>query len=142
MKLTTKQKNDLVKKAIEARQSSYSPYSKYPVGAAILAGSGKIYMGTNIENASYGLTVCAERTAIFKAISEGEKKIKAIAIYAGKKTAGAAGSPCGACRQVMAEFLDASSPLLLVKKDLKGKTVVTEHTLEDFFPLPFSPKDL
>jgi cytidine deaminase len=84
-----------------AAQASYSPYSKFRVGAAILAGSGKIYTGTNVENASYGLCNCAERTAIFSAIAAGEHAVKAVAVYTPTKLAHA---PCGSCRQVINEF--------------------------------------
>ena len=91
----------LIECAIEARQQSYSPYSNFAVGAALLCEDGTIYKGCNIENASYGLTNCAERTAIFKAISEGHRKFKALAVVA--DTEGPC-SPCGACRQVMKEF--------------------------------------
>jgi cytidine deaminase len=92
---------DLLQAACEARKLAYVPYSHFPVGAAVLTDSGQVYAGCNIENASYGLTVCAERTAIFKAITAGEKRIIALAVVA--DTAGPI-APCGACRQVMAEF--------------------------------------
>lgn len=92
---------DLLKAACEARKRAYVPYSHFPVGAAVLADSGRIYTGCNIENASYGLTVCAERTAIFQAIAAGEKRLTALAVVA--DTPGPT-APCGACRQVMAEF--------------------------------------
>ena len=92
-------KNRLIQEAIEARKQAYTPYSQFKVGAAVLTADGNVFRGCNIENASYGLTNCAERTAIFKAISEGEPKVKAIAIVA--DTEGPV-SPCGACRQVIA----------------------------------------
>lgn len=123
----------LISLAIEARKKSYSPYSKYPVGAAVLAESGKIYTGCNIENSSYGLTNCAERTAIFKAVSDGEKKILAIAIAAKSST------PCGACRQVMSEFASASMPIFLVNMDEEnGTNEIIETTLGDLLPLSFN----
>lgn len=87
--------------AKEASKASYSPFSRFAVGAAVLATSGKIYQGCNVENSSFGLTICAERTAIFKAISEGEKEILAVAIYSPNADSC---YPCGACRQVMYEF--------------------------------------
>jgi cytidine deaminase len=87
--------------AKKAAKKSYSPYSKFPVGAAILTGSGKVYVGTNIENASYGLCNCAERTAIFTAATQGERVLKAVAVYTPTKVAT---TPCGACRQVINEF--------------------------------------
>jgi cytidine deaminase len=91
----------LEKAARAAAKASYSPYSKFRVGAAILTGSGKIYTGTNVENASYGLCNCAERTAIFSAVAAGEKTVKAVAVYTPTKFAHA---PCGSCRQVINEF--------------------------------------
>ena len=92
----------LMAEAEKARRFSYSPYSHFAVGAALLTKSGKVVLGCNVESASYGLACCAERTAVFKAISEGESEFEAIAVTAGKSSRGAA--PCGACRQVMYEF--------------------------------------
>lgn len=92
----------LMAEAEKARRFSYSPYSHFAVGAALLTKSGKVVLGCNVESASYGLACCAERTAVFKAISEGESEFEAIAVTAGKSSRGAA--PCGACRQVMHEF--------------------------------------
>ena len=89
------------KLAREASSTSYSPYSGFPVGAAVLTRSGKVYRGANVENASYGLTICAERVAIHNAITAGDREIEIVAIYAEK---GQSSSPCGACRQVIAEF--------------------------------------
>ena len=91
----------LMNKAKEAAQNSYSPFSRFAVGAAILTSSGKIYQGCNVENSSFGLTICAERCAIFKAISEGEKEVLAVAIYSPNADSC---YPCGACRQVLYEF--------------------------------------
>ena len=91
----------LMNKAKEAAQNSYSPFSRFAVGAAVLTSSGKIYQGCNVENSSFGLTICAERCAIFKAISEGEKEVLAVAIYSPNADSC---YPCGACRQVMYEF--------------------------------------
>lgn len=126
-------KERLISLAIEARKHSYSPYSKYPVGAAVLAESGRIYTGCNIENSSFGLTNCAERTAIFKAVSEGETRIKAISIAAKSST------PCGACRQVMSEFASASMPVYLVNMDEKtGNNEIIETTLGELLPLSFN----
>jgi cytidine deaminase len=103
---------ELVRKAAEARQDAYSPYSGFKVGAALFTGDGKVYTGVNIENASYGLTVCAERTAIFKAVSEGVRKIGALAVACDTDAYGSA-FPCGACRQVMAEFLDDEADIII-----------------------------
>jgi len=99
MELSPKKRDELVDLAIRARERSYSPYSHYAVGAALLAASGKIYTGVNIENSAYPTSICAERVAIFKAISEGERNFEAIAIATEN-----GGSPCGSCRQVMSEF--------------------------------------
>lgn len=93
--------NKLLDAAIQAAKNSYSPYSGFPVGAAVLTPSGKIYAGTNVENASYGATICAERVAVFKAISEGEDKILALAVYS---SAADYAYPCGMCLQVLSEF--------------------------------------
>ncbi len=93
--------DELIKAAEAARKAAYAPYSRFAVGAAVRGASGRIYDGCNVENASYGLTMCAERVAIFKAVSAGEKRLVALAVTA---DAPAPASPCGACRQVMAEF--------------------------------------
>ena len=92
---------NLILAAKKAREKAYAPYSRFRVGAAALTSSGKIFTGCNVENASYGLAICAERVAVSKAISEGEKKITAVAVFAGK---GVRVSPCGACRQFICEF--------------------------------------
>lgn len=114
---------------------AYIPYSKFPVGAALVTKEGKIYTGCNIENASYGLCNCAERTAIFKAVSEGERDFSYLVITG--ETDGPI-SPCGACRQVIAEFCDPKMPVLLtnVKGDEK------EVTVEQLLPGAFSIEDL
>lgn len=119
---------DLLQAARRAREHSYAPYSGYKVGAAILTPDGRIYSGTNVENASYGLTVCAERVAIFKGISEGVRQIKAIAIVS---TASGEAYPCGACRQVIQEFGESS---LLI---LEHKGGVRRVPLKDLLPHPF-----
>ena len=93
--------NLLMERAKEASKTSYSPFSRFAVGAAVLASSGKIYEGCNVENSSFGLTICAERCAIFKAVSEGEREILAVAIYSPNSDNC---YPCGACRQVLNEF--------------------------------------
>lgn len=115
--------------AIKARENAYSPYSHFAVGAALLCEDGTLYEGCNIENASYGLTNCAERTAIFKAVSEGHIKFKALAVVA--DTEGPC-APCGACRQVMAEF---KIPLIIMG-NLMGniKMVTIEEVLPFSFP--------
>lgn len=123
----------LIEIAKTYRIHSYSPYSHFPVGAAVLAASGKVYGGCNIENSSYPLGNCAERTAIFKAVSEGERELMAIAIVA--DTPGPC-SPCGACRQVMAEF---HIPRIIMA-NMKGERRVV--TLEQLLPYAFSDTDL
>ena len=120
--------------AVKASEYAYTPYSDFPVGAALETQSGEIFLGCNIENASFGLTNCAERTAIFKAISEGYSDFKRIAIYGQTQKPI---SPCGACRQVMAEFFDLSAPVTLVSK--KGETV--ETTVGELLPYSFQNFD-
>lgn len=124
--------NDLIEKAKAARENAYCPYSKFKVGAAVLAKSGKIYTGCNVENASYGLTNCAERTAIFKAVSEGERGnfIKAIAIILDAPDYGA---PCGTCRQVINEF--AESDAVIIMSTMSGKHKI--ETLATLLPYAF-----
>ena len=105
----------LMREAVAARTASFSPYSRFPVGAALLGASGRIYHGCNVENASFGLTCCAERTAVFAAVSQGERAFTAIAVTA---RAGAGAPPCGACRQVLAEF---SPDLWVYWRDMRGR---------------------
>lgn len=124
----------LEKAARQAAKASYSPYSKFRVGAAILTGSGKVYTGTNVENASYGLCNCAERTAIFTAVAAGERTVRAVAVYTPTRTAT---SPCGACRQVINEF----GPEALVISVCDGKGRI-ETTLDQLLPAAFGPKNL
>ena len=132
--------NKLVKKAKETFKNSYSPYSNYRVAAAVLAKSGKIYGGTNIENASYGLSMCAERCAIFKAVSEGEKEIKAVLIIVSQNPKAPEASPCGACRQVIAEFARPDIPIYII--NLEDSKKVIRHTLKEYLPYAFTPKNL
>ena len=133
--LSTMNKEQLLAQSKIARENAYVPYSKFPVGAALLAEDGTVFHGCNVENASYGLTNCAERTAIFKAVSQGVKKFKAIAIVA--DTEGPC-APCGACRQVIAEFCKGDMPVYLT--NLKGD--VLETTVEKLLPGAFTPEDL
>lgn len=126
---------DLRVKANSMLDLAYVPYSKFPVGAAVLTKDGKIYTGCNIENASYPLTNCAERTAIFKAVSEGDMEFEKILITGG--TEGPI-SPCGACRQVMAEFCAPDMPVVLT--NTKGDTF--ETTVSDLLPGAFTSKDM
>ncbi|MCM3770865.1 cytidine deaminase [Priestia aryabhattai] len=125
----------LIDEAIAASKQAHVPYSHFHVGAALLTTDGKVYRGCNIENASYGLTNCAERTAIFKAVSEGDKQFSAIAVVG--DTDGPI-SPCGACRQVLAEFCDDNTQIILA--NLKGDFVITN--INEILPGYFSSKDL
>ena len=120
--------------ALEARERAYCPYSNFAVGAALLCKDGKIFLGCNIENASFTPTICAERTAFVKAISEGEKEFSALAVVGGKngKIEGVC-TPCGACRQVMSEFCSPDFPILLVK----GEDEYEEKTLKELLPNSF-----
>ena len=137
MKEFTQQEIDrLLDKAQEARDHSYAPYSKYSVGAALLTADGRIYQGCNIENAGFTPTVCAERTAFFKAVYDGHRAFRAIAVIA---TGEEMGFPCGVCRQVMAEFCD--SDFLIITSNADGSEIVTE-TLDQMLPHRFGPKDL
>ena len=130
---------ELCRLAVEARGKAYAPYSGFRVGAALLAKSGKVYLGSNIENAAYTPTVCAERTAFFKAVSEGETEFFAIAVAGGNgDKVGGAFPPCGVCRQVMAEFCDGDFKILTVT----GDGMFEEYTLTELLPLAFSPKKL
>lgn len=122
----------LCRLAADARNNAHAPYSNFKVGAALLCNNGKIYTGCNIENASYGSTVCAERVAVFKAVSDGEKYFSAIAIAGGDLSTGA--PPCGSCRQVLAEFCDDSLTVLVVKD---GGESFDEYTLGELLPSAF-----
>ncbi len=125
---------DLVRVAALARQRAYAPYSKYRVGAAIRTGRNKVHSGANVENASYGLTVCAERTAVFAAVNAGDTKLDAIAIVIdGDRLP----SPCGACRQVLAEFAPDMRVVLATVGGLRRTT-----TLRELLPDAFLPPDL
>ncbi len=125
---------NLIESAKNARKKSYSPYSGFSVGAAILTEDGKIYEGANIENASYSLTICAERVALFNAIMNGETKFKAIAIAGGKNDDSEdICPPCGACRQVLSEFCEKDMKVILI-----GNQEVLETTLGELLPLGFS----
>ena len=131
---------ELIKLAINARNYSYMPYSNFAVGAALLTESGKIYMGCNIENASFTPTNCAERTAVFKAVSEGERKFKAIAVAGGKSGEKISEyiTPCGVCRQVLAEFCGEDFIIISAKNEDDYKI----YTLKDLFPGSFSKESV
>ena len=123
----------LIEDAIKAQHRSYAPYSHYQVGAAVLTASGKVFTGANVENAAYPASMCAERVAIFKAVSEGEKDFTAIAVVTSN-----AGMPCGGCRQVMAEF--GMDTLVLIADD-QGN-IVRKLTVRELLPGAFTPEDL
>lgn len=124
---------ELLEIAKRARENAYAPYSEFKVGAAILTEDGKIFTGANVENASYGLSMCAERVAVFKAVSEGYRRFKAIAVVA--DTDGPV-SPCGACRQVLSEFGDMD----VIMGNMKGDVKVMK--LSELLPESFTPEDL
>ena len=130
--VTDVQKHTLLQAACAVRERAYAPYSNYKVGAAILTADGQIFSGVNVENASYGLSICAERSAIFTAVSEGVQEILAVAICTSN-----VGSPCGACRQVMVEFA-GDMPVYLT--DTEGN--VRETTLHNLIPEYFGPGHL
>ena len=131
----------LVEEALKARKFSYSPYSRFLVGAALLAKDGQIFTGCNIESASYTPSNCAERTAFFKAVSQGVREFEAIAVVGGPKEAKNLDycTPCGVCRQVMMEFCDPKSFQVIVAKNPEEYQV---FTLEEILPMGFGPKDL
>jgi len=133
MQINEEQKETLIQAAMAVRRWAYVPYSHYPVGAAILTTSGKIYDGINVESAAFPTTMCAERVAIFKAVSEGERDFVAIAVVTDN-----AGSPCGGCRQVMAEF---GLETIVLIADGEGK-ISQETTVSGLLPGAFTPKDL
>ena len=124
---------ELIDLAVKTSENAYVPYSHFPIGAVLVTDEGKIYTGVNIENASFGLTNCGERTAIFNAVSEGERSFKELIIYGQTEKPV---SPCGACRQVMAEFFEPDLSVTLVAKD-KSTVVMTVKEL-----LPYSFTDL
>jgi cytidine deaminase len=133
MTLTNELRTTLIQTAIQARKWAYAPYSNYPVGAALLTTSGKVYDGVNVENAAYPTGMCAERVAVFKAVSEGERQFEAIAVVTDN-----GGSPCGSCRQVLAEFGLETAVLIA---DGEGN-LIEETTVADLLPTAFTPKDL
>ncbi|RFU65747.1 cytidine deaminase [Peribacillus glennii] len=125
----------LIEEAKKAREKAYVPYSKFGVGAALLTTDGRVYHGCNIENAAYSMTNCAERTALFKAVSEGDKKFKLLAVVADTNRPV---PPCGACRQVISELCDSGMKIVLT--NLNGD--IKELTVEELLPGAFSPEDL
>jgi cytidine deaminase len=126
---------ELIALAKQAREKAYARYSGFPVGAALLARSGRVFTGCNVENASYPLTTCAERTAVTKAVSEGEREFEAIAVV----TATGA-TPCGACRQILREFGGRDGKLRVIVADLDGNSHT--YTIEELLPHGFTPDQL
>jgi len=125
----------LIEMARQVRELAYAPYSHFPVGAALLGRSGRVYTGCNVENASYPLTICAEQAAITKAVSEGEREFKAIAVM----TATGA-TPCGACRQILREFGGPDGDLRVIVADTEGR--VRTFTIAELLPAGFTPDQL
>jgi len=126
-------KEDLIALALEARKKAYVPYSHFPVGAALLAESGQVYTGCNVENASYGLSICAERVALFKAVAAGERQFEAIAVVTETMA-----TPCGSCRQVLAEF--GEGELQIIVADPEGQMEI--YTLGELLPASFTAQHL
>ena len=133
-------KKELVKEALAAREFAYTPYSKFNVGAALFCKNGRVFRGCNIESASYTPTNCAERTAFFKAVSEGEREFSAIAIVGGPAGAPPADFcyPCGVCRQVMAEFCGRDFKVYIAKSESE----IREYSLDEIIPCAFTQEDL
>lgn len=140
MKIENGQKKKLIEMAIKTRQNAYAPYSHFQVGAALLTAQGRIYTGCNIENASYGATNCAERTAFFKAVSEGERDFLAIAIVGGMEQENITtyAYPCGICRQIMKEFSNEDFLILIAKNEDDYK----EYKLAELLPFGFGGDNL
>ena len=133
MEISDEQRADLIERALQARQSAYAPYSEYAVGAALLTSSGRVFTGANVENAAYPVSICAERVAVFKAVTEAERRFSAIAIATDN-----GGSPCGSCRQVLSEF-GLETQVLMVDKN---GTVVRRMIVGELLPAAFRPSDL
>ncbi len=130
----------LAAEACKARTAAYCPYSGFAVGAALLAEDGRVFTGCNVENASYGLSLCAERVAVFKAVSAGARRFTALAVAGAPQgqSITAPALPCGACRQVLAEFCPPDFPVVLAEEGDE----VRVHTLAELLPLPFGPEAL
>ena len=136
--LAEKEIQELISRALEARKNAYAPYSDFRVGAALLSDSGGIYTGCNIENSAYTPTNCAERTAFFKAVSEGVRSFRAICIAGGpgEREPEKPCPPCGVCRQMLYEFCDQAMPVIMAKSE----TQYVERSLGELLPLGFGPE--
>ena len=131
---------ELITSALSQRRFSYAPYSGFRVGAALLAENGRIYTGCNIENAAYTPSNCGERTAFFKAVSEGVRSFRAICVTGGRQEEPSGfAAPCGVCRQVMMEFCDPDSFLIILARSVEDYEI---HTLKELLPMGFGPADL
>lgn len=126
---------NLHKLAVEARQTAYAPYSKFKVGAAIVTEDGSVFTGSNVENASFGGTVCAERNAMFKAVNEGHRNIREILVVTDAKKAAA---PCALCLQIMAEFCEPNAMIMVADTE----KILFKKTFKQLLPIPFGPKEL
>jgi cytidine deaminase len=133
--METQLRKELIRRAIEAKTTSYSPYSQFRVGASILTSDGTIFSGCNVENASYGLAICAERNAVFQAAFAGKRKITAVAVTSDEQ---GFLTPCGACRQVISEFADGKTEIILINVAGKTKSV----RFDKIFPTPPELKKL
>jgi cytidine deaminase len=133
MSIPTRQRDELIERARQARRHAYAPYSGYPVGAALLGKSGTIYEGVNVENAAYPTGMCAERSAVFSAVSKGEREFQAIAVVTAD-----GGTPCGSCRQVLTEF---GPEIAVFIADGEGR-LVSETTAKELLPNAFGPENL
>ncbi len=127
---------EMLSGAMNARETAYAPYSKFKVGAAAMGGSGKVYFGCNVENASYSLSVCAERVAILRAVFEGETQIRALVVVAGEDEIA---RPCGACLQVLSEFASKDGPTVIVAAAADG--AYDTLSLDDYLPMRFELRD-
>ena len=138
----TEKEKELVRVALKARELAYAPYSHHKVGAALLASDGTVFTGCNIENAAYGPTNCAERTALFKAVSEGVRSFTAIAIVGGLEEAETLPicAPCGVCRQALREFTDPKTFRVILGTDRPD--IAEVYTLEELLPMSFGPENL
>jgi cytidine deaminase len=133
MNLSDQERSELITAALEARSRAYAPYSEYAVGAALLSESGTVYTGANVENAVYSETICAERSAVVSAVSQGDRKFSVIVVATAN-----GGTPCGACRQVLSEF---GTDMHAIMVNDRGE-IVLESTVGELLPFSFGPEDL